>query len=416
VTWGHAKGLRCTRCGAAAPLAPAFEGCRVCAGTGERGALEVAYADAAFRPGLLDAWATRPGGVWRFRELLPLPPSAEPITLEEGATPLLRLEGVGPARVWLKDETRNPTGAFKDRFHTVSLSVARALGFRKVTASTTGNHGTSMAAYAARGGLACLAFCDPRAPALQRRLMQAFGARVAVLPARRDHLAWLVRERGWYPSTNLTPMPVATPFGVEGYKTIAYEVYFQLGRRFPSRLLAPTAIGDVLYGPWKGFRELARLGAGGRPPRMVAVQAAGCDPIVRAFEAGASVVPMHPAPRTIALSIGDETAGAITLATLRESGGEAVAVTDDAIVAAMRTLARQGVVVEPSSAAPVAAALAMAAEGRLAPDEEVVCILTGAGVKWPDEVARIAEPAELAEHDPEAFRGWIAAFDRDGRA
>lgn len=409
----HVLGLRCTACGVEAPLGPEFGGCAACAARGRVGALEVAYADAAFEPGLLDAWASRPGGVWRFRELLPLPAGVEPITLEEGGTPLVRLDVPGPARIWLKDETRNPTGAFKDRFHTVSLSMARLLGFRKVTASTTGNHGTSMAAYAAKGGLRCLAFCDPRTPALQRRLMQALGARVAVLPTRRDHLAWLVRERGWYPSTYMTPMPVSTPFGVEGYKTIGHELYFQFGRRFPSRLLAPTAIGDVLYGPWKGFRELARLGAAGPLPKMVAVQAAGCDPIVRAFRAGAAVVPVHPAPDTIALSIGDETAGPITLATLRESGGDAVAVSDDAIVAAMRTLARQAVVVEPSSAATVAAALAMAAEGRLAPGEDVVCLLTGAGAKWPDEVARIAEPAELAEHDPAAFRGWIAAFDRE---
>ncbi len=409
----HVEGLRCVRCGAAAPLEPAFEGCRPCAAAGLTGALEVAYGEAAFQPGLLDAWAARPGGLWRFRELLPLPPSAEPISLAEGATPLVRLEGTGPARIWLKDETRNPTGAFKDRFHAVSLSAARVMGFRKVTASTTGNHGTSMAAYAARGGLACLAFCDPRAPLLQRRLMQAFGARVAVLPARREHLAWLVRERGWYPSTSMTPMPVATPFGVEGYKTIAYEIWFDLGRRFPSRLLVPVAIGDILYGPWKGFRELARLGAGGPLPRMVAVQAAGCDPIVRGFRAGASAVPVHPAPQTIALSIADETGGPITLATLRQSGGEALAVADDAIVAAMRRLARQGILVEPAAAAPVAAALSMAADGRLAADEDVVCLLTGSAAKWPDEVARIAGPAELAEHDPAALRGWIAAFDRD---
>ncbi len=414
MTPAHVLGLRCTACGAEVPLGPEFAGCAACAARGRAGALEVAYADAAFEPGLLDAWSSRPGGVWRFRELLPLPAGIEPITLEEGGTPLVRLDAPGAARIWLKDETRNPTGAFKDRFQSVSLSMARQLGFRKVTASTTGNHGTSMAAYAAKGGLSCLAFCDPRAPVLQRRLMQALGARVAVLPTRRDHLAWLVRERGWYPSTYMTPMPVATPFGVEGYKTIGHEVYFQLGRRFPSRLLAPTAIGDVLYGPWKGFREIARLGAEGPLPKMVAVQAAGCDPIVQAFRAGADVVPVHPAPDTIALSIGDDTAGPITLATLRESGGEAVAVSDDAIVAAMRTLARQAIVVEPSSAATVAAALAMAAEGRLAPGEDVVCVLTGAGAKWPDEVARIAEPAELAEHDPAAFRGWIAAFDREG--
>ncbi|HEY8370129.1 MAG TPA: threonine synthase, partial [Thermodesulfobacteriota bacterium] len=118
MTPAHVLGLRCTACGSEVPLGPAFAGCAACEAKGRVGALEVAYADAAFEPTLLDAWASRPGGVWRFRELLPLAAGVEPITIEEGATPLVRLDVPGPARIWLKDETRNPTGAFKDRFHT----------------------------------------------------------------------------------------------------------------------------------------------------------------------------------------------------------------------------------------------------------------------------------------------------------
>ena len=176
----------------------------------------------------------------------------------------MRLDGVDGPRIWLKDETRNPTGSFKDRLHAVSLTMARALGFRKAVASTTGNHGTALAAYAARAGMDALVFCDPRAPVVQRRLMQLFGARVVVLADRAAHVGWLVRERGWYPSTGMTPEPVGTPYGVEGYKTIAYEVFFQLGGRFPERMLVPTSGGDAIYGPWKGFRELRALGAAGR--------------------------------------------------------------------------------------------------------------------------------------------------------
>jgi threonine synthase len=376
----------------------------------------VAYDLAGWRAaGLLDAWRAewrqRAGGVWRFRELLPLPPGAAALSLDEGATPLTRLEGPGPGRIWLKEETRNPTGAFKDRLHAVGLAMARHLGFPRATAATTGNHGTALAAYAARAGLEALVFCDPGAPEVQRRLMAAFGARVVVLAEREEHLAWLARERGWFPSVGLWPDPVGNPYGVEGYKTIAYEAYLQLGR-FPDRVLAPTAGGDALYGPWKGFRELAALGAPGRRPRMVAVQAAGCAPVVEAWRRGAAAVGVHPGPRTIARSIGDATGGPLSLDAIAASGGGAEAVPDRALVAAMGRLAAQGIAVEPSGAAGVAAALALRARGELAEGEDVVCVLTGAGMKWPATVARGANRRELRDADPAAVRAWVEASPR----
>ena len=408
--------LVCVRCGAATALGPAFEGCRACPGE-PRAAVEVVYDYAALSASrTFDAWATRPGGLWRFRELLPAPANAPILSLEEGATPLVRLEGAGPHRIWLKDETRNPTGSFKDRLHAVSLTMARVLGFAKAVASTTGNHGTALAAYAARAGMDALVFCDPRAPLVQRRLMQLFGARVVVLADRAAHIAWLVRQRGWYPSSGMTPEPVGTPYGVEGYKTIGYEVFFQLGGRFPGRMLVPTSGGDAVYGPWKGFRELRALGATGALPRMVAVQAAGCDPIVRGWREGATAVPVHPDPRTIAVSIADETGGPGSLRAVAESGGSAEAVSDAAILDAMRRLAGQGIAVEPSSAAAVAAALALAARGELGLDEDVVCVLTGAGVKWPDALVDALTPRELADASPAAVRAWIEAFDGAGTA
>jgi threonine synthase len=321
----------------------------------------------------------------------------------------VRLEGTGAHRVWLKDETRNPTGSFKDRLHAVSLTMAQVLGFWKAVASTTGNHGTALAAYAARAGMEALVFCDPRAPLVQRRLTQLFGARVVVLADRGAHMAWLVRERGWYPSSGMTPEPVGTPYGVEGYKTIAYEVYFQLEGRFPARMLVPTSGGDAIYGPWKGFKELQALGAKGALPRMVAVQAAGCDPIVQGWRAGAAVVPVHPNPHTIAVSIADETGGPASLRALAESRGAAEAVADAAILDAMRRLAGQGIAAEPSSAAAVAAALALAARGDLSADEDVVCVLTGAGAKWPDALVDALTPRELVDASPAAVRAWIDA-------
>jgi threonine synthase len=402
--------LACVRCGATSPLGPDFEGCVACAAE-PRAALEVVYDYAALAAaGTLKAWTSRAGGLWRFWELLPPPRDASLLTLAEGATPLVRLQAAEGHRIWVKDETRNPTGSFKDRLHAVSLTMARVLGYRKAVASTTGNHGTALAAYAARAGMDALVFCDPRAPVVQRRLMQLFGARVVVLADRGAHVAWLVRERGWYPSTGMTPEPVGTPYGVEGYKTIGYEVFFQLGR-FPDRMIVPTSGGDAIYGPWKGFRELRALGAPGDLPRMVAAQAEGCDPIVRGWRAGATAVPVHPAPRTIAVSIADETGGPASLRALAESGGSAEAVSDAAILDAMRRLAGQGIAVEPSSAASVTVALALAARGELGPDEDVVCVLTGAGAKWPDTLVDALTPRELTDASPAVVRAWIEAGD-----
>jgi threonine synthase len=404
--------LRCTNCGEIATLGAHFFGCSNCRAAGHNAPFEVVYDYVRLEASdILKNWYPHDGALWRFRELLPVPQDVHPITLGEGGTPLVALDLPGPGRLWVKDETRNPTGAFKDRFHTVSLSMAKALGYTKVTSSTTGNHGTSMAAYAAKGQFRSLIFCDPRTPEVQRRLMQLFGAHVGVLSERGGHLEWLVKQRGWYPSTYMSPMPVGTPYGVEGYKTIGYEIYFQLGGRFPAYMLVPVAMGDVLYGPWKGFRELQCLGAGGSLPRMVAVQAAGCDPIVQGFRQRADEVPIHPRPQTIAVSIADPTGGAVSLKALYESDGLAVAVTDEAIVEAMRLLARSGIVAEPSSAASVAGALLMRQRAEIGASDDVVCLLTGSGVKWPDHLLHAAEVHELRDHDPATVRLWIEAFD-----
>ena len=405
--------LICRRCGARQPLGPAYRGCPQCAAGGESSPLEVDYDYDWLRKGAtLSAWRARPVTLWSYRELLPLPETASPVTLFEGGTPLVALDSSGPGNLWVKDETRNPTGAFKDRFHSVSISMARHLGHTKAVSSTTGNHGASLAAYAARAGMRCVVFVDPRSPEVQTALIQLYGARSVAIRDRREHLDWLVGERGWYPSTGLTPWPVATPFGIEGYKTIGYEIYFQLGR-MPQRVLCPVSVGDIIYGPWRGFSELAALGVEERLPAMHAIQSTGCDPIVQAFEQRADVVPVHPAPDTIALSIGDETAASYTLDAIYQSEGAAEAVPDDELLSAMRVLARHGIAAEPSAAASVAGALAMQRRGELADGEDVVCVVTGTALKWPETMRLAADEHTLRDEDPAAVRAWIAAFDCD---
>ena len=412
-----AQGLECTGCGAQYGLGAYFFGCPGCGA-----ALEVSYDEAAAGAVVsLEMWARRAATVWRYAELLPLRAGEERVTLGEGGAPLVRVPRTGRnplSFLYLQNETVTPTFAFKDRFHTVAVSMARRLGYDRVVCSTTGNHGMSAAAYAARAGMRCVVLADPRAPAGQRDWMRLFGATVVVEMNRKPPLRAFVEEHGWYPSTYMTPMPVATPYGVEGYKTMAYDAVMALGRA-PDHYLFPVAAGDGLYGPWKGFQELRRLGLIDSLPKVHGVQAAGCNPVVQAVEQGLEEVPVHPAPETIALSIADDTGGRITLRAIRESGGTAVEVTDEAIVEALRRAARVGVIPEPASAAALAGAWELADREVIRPGDFVVCCITGAGPKWPDAVSPLAPGGELVNPGRAVFErlmtgGSVPAGSRSG--
>ena len=406
--------LVCVRCGAAAPLGPAFEGCLACAGE-PRAALEVVYDYAA-----LAAGGTAEGlGVARRRALAvpgALAAAAGRVDPEPGGGRNAPGSAAGvrcPSHLAEGRDAESP-GSFKDRLHAVSLTMARALGFRKAVASTTGNHGTALAAYAARAGMTALVFCDPRAPLVQRRLMQLFGARVVVLAERAAHIGWLVRERGWYPSSGMTPEPVSTPYGVEGYKTIAYEIFFQLGGRFPGRMLVPTSGGDAVYGPWKGFRELPRsaplarcrgwwrsrrpvatrsCGAGRRAPRPCrCIRTLGrsrCRSPTRPADRGRSGRSPSPAAPRRRVGCGDPG---------RHASPRAPGDRGRAIVGGVR-----------GGGARAGGADALGAE------EDVVCILTGAGAKWPEALVDALTPRELRDASPAAVRAWIDALDPEGK-
>jgi len=177
--------------------------------------------------------------------------------------------------------------------------------------------------------------------------------------------------------------------------------------------MVPVAGGDILYGPWKGFLELQRLGAepAGPLPRMCVAQSSGCDPIVRAIKARAQSVPVHPDPNTVALSIGDATAAPIALETVYESNGEAHAIADEEIIAAVRLLAGVGLAAEPAGAAGVAAVLALQRSGQIGADEDVVCVMTGAAVKWPETIRLGVAAQELIEEDPLIVGAWLSAVN-----
>ena len=401
-----ARGLRCVGCGGEYDLGPYFRGCPGC-----HEALEVVYDEAAVRSIVsLQMWARRAASVWRYAELLPLRAGGERITLGEGGAPMVRVPRTDENPLpflYLQNETVNPTYAFKDRFHSVSISMARQLGFDRVVCSTTGNHGMSAAAYATRAGMRCVVLVDPRTPAVQRDWMRLFGATVIVEMNRKPPLQAFVEEHGWYPSTYMTPMPVATPYGVEGYKTLAYDTVLALGRA-PDHYIFPVAAGDGLYGPWKGFQELHRLGLTASLPRMHAVQATGANPIVQAIEQGLEDVPVHPHPDTVALSIADDTGGRIALQAIRESGGTAVEVTDAAIIHALHRAARVGVSPEPASAAALAGAWELADRGVIDPGDFVVCCITGAGPKWPGVLSGLVPGEELVNPGETVLSGLMS--------
>ena len=335
-----------------------------------------------------EALARRPPGMYRFRELTPLEPGEEPVTLGEGGTPLLSLPRlaahVGAREVWAKDEGQNPTGTFKARGLGMAVTRARTLGARGFILPSAGNAGGAAAVYGARAGLP-VAVIVPRGtpPAAVAEAVIA-GARVFTVEgsiATAGQIVARVAPRlGWFDLSTLKE-----PYRLEGKKTIGLELAEQLGWSMPDLLLYPTGGGTGLVGIPKGYEELRALGwLAGPLPRVVAVQAEGCAPVVRAWREGAETTAPWPDPVTDApgLRVPSPFAGRQILRVLRETGGDAVAVGEEAIRDAQRRLARlEGVWTAPESAATVAALLQLAEGGRTLAGARVVLVLTGSGIK-----------------------------------
>ena len=336
------------------------------------------------------AW---PGVVARYRERLPLPAGAEPVTLLEGATPLLAADGlVGPGgpRVWLKLESMNPTGSFKDRGMTVAVTAARALGARAVVCASTGNTAASAAAYGARAGLACTVLL-PRGGVAAGKLLQArmAGAQGLIVDAGFDRALELVRAVA-AARPEIALVNSVNPLRLEGQKTAAFEIVEVLGDA-PTALVLPVGNAGNISAYHKGFEEARALGWARRLPRLLGVQAAGAAPLV----GGEPVA----APETVAsaIRIGRPASAHLARRAVEATGGAFLAVDDAAILEAHRELPRRlGVFAEPASAAAVAGLWRLVAEGRLGPDDDVVVVITGHGLKDPDTAARGLEATGAA--------------------
>ena len=389
---GHSAylGLRCLRCGAEYPHGVYLNGCSRCATEESRSNLTCVFDYDALRDGnTFSKRSDGPRGLWRWHQLLPANVQGA-TTLAEGGTPLLRLRRLGDAwglpNLYAKDETRNPTWSYKDRLNAVGISAAAQRGATTITVSSTGNHGASTAAYAARAGLPCVVFTTSSVPTTMKTLMQSYGAYVVALPTLEDRwriMADAVAEFGWYPMSNGSWPPVgSTPYGVEGYKSIAYEIWEEWPMMVPDFVVVPTAYGDGLYGTWKGFKELAELGATDRRPRMIASEPFG--PLAHALAHDLEEGEPVPAGKTVSFSIGSPLGTHQALTALRESQGAAYAVSDDETMEAQGELARlEGIFAEPSSCTALAATRKALASGTLDELDTVCVVLTSSGLKDP---------------------------------
>src|SRR5438094_4455663 len=334
--------------------------------------------------------ATREKSLWRYREVLPLPGDVEPVSLGEGGTPLLPASGsyrTDDIDLWIKDESLNPTQSFKARGMSVAVSMAKYLGASKLAAPSAGNAGGALAGYAARAGLEAHIFM-PR-DTLRANIVECreLGADVTLIDGLiTDCGAEIARRKtkeGWFDMSTLKE-----PYRVEGKKTLGYELAEQCDWQLPDAILYPTGGGTGLIGMWKAFDEMEALGwIGNKRPRMFAVQATGCAPIVRAFEAGEKNASEFPDAHTIAsgLRVPKAIGDFLMLDILRQSNGGAVAVDDKEMMQTARDVgAKEGLFVCPEGAACFAALKSLRLTGKVASGERVIIFNTGSGIKYLD--------------------------------
>jgi threonine synthase len=391
VGFSHLSHLECGRCGTGHDAGVPQNLCRSC-GSPLLARYDLAAAGASLRPADL---AGRAPDLWRYHELLPVAGERAVATLGEGMTPLLPLarygERIGLPRLLVKDEGLIPTGSFKARGAAVGASRAAELGVERLALASNGNAGAAWAAYAARAGLAATVVMPLDAPEVTRRECLAAGADLRLVDGVVSDAARVVAElvaaaggRVFDAST------LKEPYRVEGKKTMGLEIVEQLGWRVPDAVVYPTGGGVGLIGIHKALRELRELGwIGAGLPRLVAVQADGCAPIVRAFQRGERQATPWAEPHTVAfgLNVPRPLGDFLVLAALAETSGMAVSVGDDELLAELRRLAAlEGTFVCPEGAAAFAAARKLRAAGWLDAGDQVVVLNTGAGLKYPETV------------------------------
>lgn len=382
--------LRCTRC--ATTYAPKD---RVLTCRNDDGRLDVEYDYASMATKISrEVFDNRRGGLWKYRELLPIENEENIVSLGEVQTPLIHCKNLGKIlglrNLYVKDETKSPTASFKDRPMSVGVSKAVELGFDTTASASSGNAAAALAAYSAKAGLACYTFVPEMAAPGKIAQLNMFGAHVVRLRGLESGvdptvtmLRLVCKRFGWYPCPSFA---LFNPYQAEGPKTMSYEIVEQLGWTTPGWVFAGVGSGALLAGNWKGYRELRQLGFVDNSPRMVAVQSTGCAPVVRAFEEKMDphrIVPWEH-PDSVATGLMDPLPwdGDAAIEALRDSSGTAVKVTNEEILDAQKTLAKtEGIFAEPSGVAVLAGLRKLKDRGTIASEDCIVLEITGSGLK-----------------------------------
>jgi threonine synthase len=376
------KHLECSACGLHHEWSRLQNVCLSC----QKPLLAIVDLAAASRTLTREALATREKSLWRYREVLPLPGDVEPVSLGEGGTPLLRAKKFADnIDLWIKDESLNPTQSFKARGMSVAVSMAKHLGATKLAAPSAGNAGGALAAYAGRAGLEAHIFMPRDTPRANIIECRELGAHVTLIDGLiTDCGAEITRRKskeGWFDMSTLKE-----PYRVEGKKTLGYELAEQCEWQLPDVIIYPTGGGTGLIGMWKAFDEMETLGwIGKKRPRMFAVQAAGCAPIVRAFEAGEKTATEFPNAHTIAsgLRVPKAIGDFLILNILRQSTGGAIAVDDEEMIRVAREVgSKEGLFVCPEGGACFAGLKSLLSTGEIASGERLIIFNTGSGIKY----------------------------------
>jgi len=404
--------LVCTDCGAAHSPSDVEYLCPICGPLSRPtasplGVLRVEF-DAAARLGRFPN--ARTAGTARWAALLPIESAASLPGLPVGPSPLLRAERlgreIGLCDLRIKDDTGLPTGSLKDRASCLVVAKAIELGRKTVTTASTGNAAVALAAMCASAGIRAVIFVPAKAPPAKLAQMLAFGATVVPIRGTYDE-AWALsleatRAFGWYNRST-----AYNPYTIDGKKTVAFEIWEQMGRKVPDVVVVPTGDGVILAGVHKGFSDLVRHGLADRLPRLIAAQAEGSAAVAKSLDLGGDDVPSIGAAETLADSIRVATpaAGRWAKRAIRESNGGAVVVGDDEILAAIALLGRTtGVFCEPAAAASIAAVARGVRSGAIRPDETVVALVTGTGLKDVDAVRRVVTLPDAVEPTIDAVR------------
>ena len=403
------ESLRCRECARTYPV-EALHVCEFCFGP-----LEVAYDyDAIKRSISREKIAAGPPTIWRYADLLPASPD-DPVDLGAGFTPLVRADRLaaelGLGELWLKNDTLNPTGSFKDRVVSVALTKARELGFKVAACASTGNLANSVAAHAARAGMESIVFIPSDLEQGKIVTTAIYGGRLIAIDGTYDDVNRLCAElTSEQPTWAFVNVNVRTYYA-EGSKTLAFEVAEQLGWQAPDHVVVPIASGSQLTKVHKGFDELYRVGLLDEEPhvRVSGAQAQGCSPVAVAFAEETDIIrPQRPKTIAKSLAIGNPADGFYALDVVRKSGGAIGSVTDEEIVEGIRLLARtEGIFAETAGGTTIATLAKLAASGVVRPDERVVAYITGHGLKTIEAVAAVAQPTATIAPTLDAFAAAV---------